>query len=269
MQNPYNVEKLDLFYQTEADDNFHIFLKKEPYLLEIPHYHESLEFAYIEREETVARIRDQKQTLTVGDICFVDKFQIHSYDYYRKNLSAIVIVLGKEYTVNLTRRYENMTFPSFMTDKEKNKPAIKVLNDWLNAKDKTYLLNCSYANLFFDALIKAYPLHRRETLYANEKAIGFIDYINEHFAEQISLQSMAKNFGYSEGRCSYLFNTCVGVPFKTYLNQIRMQKAVELLSEKTLSVSEIMEKCGFNSSVTFYRQYRKFKETVSRSEKTE
>ena len=37
MQNPYNVEKLDLFYQTEADDNYHIFLKKEPYLLEIPH----------------------------------------------------------------------------------------------------------------------------------------------------------------------------------------------------------------------------------------
>ena len=32
MQNPYNVEKLDLFYQTEADDNYHIFLKKEPYL---------------------------------------------------------------------------------------------------------------------------------------------------------------------------------------------------------------------------------------------
>ena len=84
MQNPYNVEKLDLFYQTEADDNYHIFLKKEPYLLEIPHYHESLEFAYIEREETVARIRDRKQTLTAGDICFVDKFQIHSYDYYRK-----------------------------------------------------------------------------------------------------------------------------------------------------------------------------------------
>lgn len=124
-------------------------------------------------------------------------------------------------------------------------------------------------HIFCVSFVKFYPLHRRETLYANEKAIGFIDYINEHFAEQISLQSMAKNFGYSEGRCSYLFNTCVGVPFKTYLNQIRMQKAVELLSEKTLSVSEIMEKCGFNSSVTFYRQYRKFKETVSRSEKTE
>lgn len=119
MQSPYTLKKQNLFYQPEADDSFHIFLKKEPYLLEVPHYHESLEFAYIEREETVARIGDKKRLLTTGDICFADKLQIHSYEYYKKNLSAIVIVLGKEYTVNFTKKYENMTFPSFMTDKEK------------------------------------------------------------------------------------------------------------------------------------------------------
>ena len=103
MQSPYTLKKQNLFYQPEADDSFHIFLKKEPYLLEVPHYHESLEFAYIEREETVARIGDKKRLLTTGDICFADKLQIHSYEYYKKDLSAIVIVLGKEYTV---RKYD-------------------------------------------------------------------------------------------------------------------------------------------------------------------
>ena len=260
IQSPYKLEKQNLFYQNEADDNFHIFLKKEPYLLEIPHYHESLEFAYIEREETVAHIRNKKQILTAGDICFSDKFQIHSYDYYRRNLSAVVIVLGKEYTLNFMNKYENKTLPSFMTDKEKNVPAIKILNTWLNLEEKTFLINCAYVNLFFDALLKAYPLLPREKYIANEKAIDFIDYINENFSQQISLQSMAKKFGYSEGRCSFLFNSCVGVSFKTYLNQIRMQKAVEMITENRRPMSEIMERCGFNSPVTFYRQYRKFKE---------
>ena len=68
MQSPYTLKKQNLFYQPEADDSFHIFLKKEPYLLEVPHYHESLEFAYIEREETIARIGDKKHILTTGDI---------------------------------------------------------------------------------------------------------------------------------------------------------------------------------------------------------
>ena len=104
MQSPYTLKKQNLFYQPEADDSFHIFLKKEPYLLEVPHYHESLEFAYIEREENIAPIGDKKHILTTGDICFADKLQIHSYEYYRKDLSAIVIVLGKEYTVNFTKK---------------------------------------------------------------------------------------------------------------------------------------------------------------------
>ena len=80
---------------------------------------------------------------------------------------------------------------------------------------------------------------------------------------------MAKNFGYSEGRCSHLFNECVGVSFKTYLNQIRMQRAVEMIAEKNYPIAEVMEKCGFNSPVTFYRQYRKFKDKTSQSKTTE
>ena len=263
MKSPYTIEKQSLFYQPEADNDFHIFLKKEPYLLEVPHYHESLEFAYIEKEETVARIGNKKQVLTEGDICFADKLQIHSYEYYRKNLSAIVIVLGKEYTVNFMKRYENMTLPTFMTDKEKNKPAVHILNEWLNIENKTFLMNCAYTNLFLDALLKAYPLTPRENAAPNEKAIEFIDYINANYGKQISLQSMAKEFGYSEGRCSHLFNSCVGVSFKTYLNQIRMQKAVELISENNCTIAQVMDKCGFNSPVTFYRQYRKFKEKTN------
>ena len=162
-----------------------------------------------------------------------------------------------------------MTFPSFMTYKEKNRRAVKILNDWLKIEEKTYLINCAYTNLFLDALLKAYPLSEKESFVPNEKAIDFIDYINANYADQISLQSMAKNFGYSEGRCSHLFNECVGVSFKTYLNQIRMQRAVEMIAEKNYPIAEVMEKCGFNSPVTFYRQYRKFKDKTSQSKTTE
>lgn len=263
IEKPYKIEKQNLFYQTEADDDFHIFLKKEPYLLEIPHYHESLEFAYIEKGETVAHIGDKKQTLSAGDICFVDKFQIHSYEYYRKDLSAIVIVIGKEYASNFLKKYDDQTLPPFMTNKEFNGRAIKILEEWLGAENKSFLLNCAYANFFLDSLLRVYPLCRRKNLFANEKAMDFVNYVNEHYHEQISLQSMAKNFEYSEGRCSFLFNSCVGVSFKTYLNQIRMQKAAEMISEKRYPLNEIMEKCGYNSPVTFYRQYRKFKDKTS------
>lgn len=150
-----------------------------------------------------------------------------------------------------------------MLDKEKNRPAIEILNEWLGHGSQSYLLNCSYANRFFDALLKAYDLQPKEVSAFNQKAIAFLNYINENFAKPISLKTMAEKFGYSEGRCSYLFNSYVGVSFKNYLNDIRMQNALSMMSTNDYSINEVIEKSGFGSPVTFYRQYAKYKEKIA------
>ena len=260
LKSPYNLPENNLFYQTEADNDFHLFLKREPYLLEVPHYHDSVEFAYIERSETIVHIQNHKQRLTVGDICFVNRFQIHNFEYYEKDLSAISVVLSKEYTTAFKKICAGNTLPSFMLDKEKNRPAIAVLNEWESHGTQSYLLNCSYANKFFDALLKAYDLQPPEPSAFNQKAIEFLNYINENFAKPISLKTMAEEFGYSEGRCSYLFNSYVGVSFKNYLNDIRMQNALSMIATNNYTITEIIEQSGFGSPVTFYRQYAKYKE---------
>ena len=35
LKSPYTLPENNLFYQTEADNDFHLFLKREPYLLEM------------------------------------------------------------------------------------------------------------------------------------------------------------------------------------------------------------------------------------------
>lgn len=74
---------------------------------------------------------------------------------------------------------------------------------------------------------------------------------------------MAEEFGYSEGRCSYLFNSYVGVSFKNYLNDIRMQNALSMMATNNYTMSQVIEQSGFGSSVTFYRQYAKYKEKLA------
>ncbi len=264
MKSPYDLPENKLFYQTEADDTFHLFLKREPYLLEVPHYHDSLEFAWIEHSETVVHIQNHKQRLTADDICFVNHFQIHNFEYYRKDLSAISVVLSDEYTTAFRKICNGKTLPAFMLDKEKNRPAIEILNEWERHGTQSYLLNCSYANKFFDALLKAYDLQPPESSVLNQKAIEFLNYINENFSKPISLKTMAKAFGYSEGHCSYLFNSYVGVSFKNYLNDIRMQNALSMIATQNYSINEVIEQSGFGSAVTFYRQYAKYKEKLAK-----
>ena len=264
LKSPYNLPDNNLFYQTEADNDFHLFLKREPYLLEVPHYHDSVEFACVERSETVVHIQNTKQRLTAGDICFVNRFQIHNFEYYDKDLSAVSVVLSKEYTTAFKKICAGNTLPAFMLDKEKNRPAFEVLSEWVSHGTQSFLLNCSYANRFFDALLKAYDLQPNEVSVFNQKAIEFLNYINENFDKPISLKTMAKEFGYSEGRCSFLFNSYVGVPFKNYLNDIRMQKAISMIETNNYSINEVIEQSGFGSPVTFYRQYAKYKEKLAR-----
>ena len=79
LERPYEIPEPNLFYEQKADNDFYLFLKREPYLLEVPHYHDSIEFAYIERAETDVHIQGDKQHLTPGDICFVNSYQVHNY----------------------------------------------------------------------------------------------------------------------------------------------------------------------------------------------
>ena len=263
LERPYKIPKPNLYYEQDADSDFYIFLRKEPYLLEVPHYHDSIEFACILSAETDVHIQGYKQHLTPGDICFVNRYQVHNYEYYNKDLSAISIVLSKEYTTAFKTICKDKTLPPFMLDKEKNAAGFKILNEWLEYGDKNYLINCSYANRFFDILLQSYDLQPQDVSIYNKKAIEFLNYINKNFAQPISLKTMAEEFGYSEGRCSYLFNSYVGVSFKTYLNSIRMQNALSMIATNNYSIADVVEQSGFGSVVTFYRQYAKHKKTLT------
>lgn len=263
LQRPYGEQQHSLMYQQTADSDFHLFLKREPYLLETPHYHDSLEFTYIERAETVVHIASEKQILSAGDISFANSYQIHNYEYYHQDLSAICVVLSKEYTSAFKKICGSNTLPTFMLDKEKNREAGELLSEWVEHGSQSFLLNCAYANRFFDILMKAYDLQPKEASGSNETAIAFLSYVTDNYMHPISLKTLAQEFGYSESRCSFLFNSYVGVPFKNYLNDIRMQHALSMMNENKYSTAQIIEQCGFGSSVTFYRQYAKYKEKLS------
>jgi YesN/AraC family two-component response regulator len=116
------------------------------------------------------------------------------------------------------------------------------------------------SNLFLDKMQRIYQLEPIKKANSNNIVIQFIRYINENYTEDISLESMAQTFSYSVGRCSTLFNEGMGMSFKQYLNHVRMQAMKTLLKENKYTKMEIMEMCGYNSPVTFYRHYKTLNE---------
>lgn len=87
--------------------------------------------------------------------------------------------------------------------------------------------------------------HSREI----QKAIG---YIHQNFTDRtISVQELAKSCSMSETYFRKLFEKHYGCSPLAYINQRRLDYAIELLKTKYYTVAEVSEKCGFSTPYYF------------------
>ncbi|NMA65207.1 MAG: helix-turn-helix transcriptional regulator [Clostridiaceae bacterium] len=98
----------------------------------------------------------------------------------------------------------------------------------------------------------------------NEKGIHdivteAIDYINETYMDpQLSLNSMAEKLSISPWYFSRIFNEVTGTSFPDYINNLKLNKAKDLLTEDMNSdINDIAKKVGYNSSTYFTTLFKK------------
>lgn len=82
------------------------------------------------------------------------------------------------------------------------------------------------------------------------------NYINQHCTDNLSLDQMAKNAGFSKYHFCRLFKEFTGTTFHDYLTNSRILWAKNLLGDSSISITEISMRSGFNSLSTFNRIFR-------------
>ncbi len=97
---------------------------------------------------------------------------------------------------------------------------------------------------------------RRHITTEIEKTNGMISYIQEHFTEEISNESVARAFGYHKNYVSYLIKQMTGMPLHRYVLHLRLMNAVRLLENTDLPVGEIAAMSGFYD-IAYFSSYFK------------
>ncbi len=82
-------------------------------------------------------------------------------------------------------------------------------------------------------------------------------YLDEHIAESLTVRRMAGEMHLSPMRLQNLFKKFFQLTPTCYFRQLKMKKAAELLRNTDLSVKEIGLMTGYNSGLTFGREFRK------------
>ena len=81
------------------------------------------------------------------------------------------------------------------------------------------------------------------------------DYINVHYAENITLTEICEKYFYNVSYVSRKFKEVNNCSFEQYLRSVRIERACEMLVSTSKSVFEIAESCGYSSTRSFRKAF--------------
>lgn len=225
---------------------------------EIPHFHNSIEIVFMTRGTCLMTVGKSEHLLTEGEAAFVNSLELHKYIPHDGSEYYVILVSSDFF--DMKNKLSEISFPSFM-EKCKGFYRIKEFLDFSiqGWGDANSLLKQGFVNMLLGLMLQAYPVKKKETCHEGELIVRVIEYVNQHFRENISIGSVASRLGYTPNYFSGLFNSYLGVSFREYLNRCRIVEYLRLKSENPeLTVSAAAEASGFSSLNTFYRALEKY-----------
>ena len=85
-----------------------------------------------------------------------------------------------------------------------------------------------------------------------------LDYINNNFSDQLTLEKLAKQFNFSYHYLSAYFGSNNQESFSKYLNHIRIAEAQKLLMDTNNSISDVCYRVGYSDHSYFTQVFKKF-----------
>lgn len=96
----------------------------------------------------------------------------------------------------------------------------------------------------------------KKALRSADRIKRMLQYIQDHYAEDVSVDQIAASASISASECLRCFHDMIGTTPNQYLRDRRAQRAAELLCGTGLSVTEIAGQCGFQDGSYFARSFR-------------
>lgn len=103
----------------------------------------------------------------------------------------------------------------------------------------------------------------------NLEILKQMDQIDAFISGGKTLREIANAAGLSESAFSRRFSAAVGISFKQYAMEKKVQRALELLNNTDLKIIDIAAECGFQSISGFYDTFRKHLGTTPNKLRTE
>ncbi len=238
---------------------------------QVMHWHEDLQFIYVTEGTIALHTLNARVKLKAGEGIFINKNKVHQVkqlekcryksfafpDYFLKfYFGSPAGVFVDNVTENESLEYYHFT-EAVLWEKE-ILSLLKKLAQLEQEKTEIYpyevLTILSGIWLILRKNIKL-PTKQQENVL-NIRMQEFLNYISGHYAEDISLESLAKSANVGKSECLRCFKTSLQTTPYKYLMEFRLSKAVALLQSTDMTIGEVTEKVGFNQISHFGKCFK-------------
>lgn len=241
-----------------------------------PHWHEGIELVIPVEDSYSITVQDRIWQLEPGDILVIPPGEIHAPGYapsgarffFQIDLDILDQMKGFPFIRSL------LVQPFFISQEncpqiyEKEISLVMKLAEYYWSDSPVKNIHIYAALLEFLACYGDFtlaqdsrdpvPKVKEEEPASRKKLARVFEYIEQHFSEQITLESMAELSGFSKFYFTRVFKECTGKTFYDYLTLRRLQEAERLLLNPNLPVHDISARCGFGTVSAFNRTFKKW-----------
>ena len=83
-----------------------------------------------------------------------------------------------------------------------------------------------------------------------------LDYIDNHYTEDLTLEHASSMMHFSPSHFSKTFKKLMGMNYVTYVNMVRIEQAIQMLSSNQYRMIDIALECGFSNIRSFNRTFK-------------
>lgn len=224
------------------------------------HYHQQVEIVYCIEGNVNLLVDGIEYNLKCGDVAVIFPNQRHYYPHSDEGNRVYILLFYPDNAKNFYWQWltkipasaviKKEMLPEFMGDLFKQFVTVY-------ASNKDISLFEAYTSLIAAHLLPLIKLDSVNISLSSEQdeLQIVLNYINQHFKEDITQTRVSKDLGISVNAISKLFSNVMNCSFMSYVNSLRITHAKSLLRSTNYTINEIAFLSGFQSRRAFFRNF--------------
>lgn len=239
------------------------------------HWHEEAEFTLITEGQIIYQIDLEDYPVEAGDILFIPPMVLHSislsshsqahsetYVFHMNFLGGNATdICSTRYLIPLMNQELSMPFlikPTHPAYTSLRKIFLQI-NSLYNESIPGYelALKSMFLQAVFLLLQYSERNHSVDTGTSSDKLKHVLDYIELHYADSIAVSELAALCYFSDYHFMRFFKKHMNMTCIEYINNLRLEKAVELFEQGNTSIMDVSLSTGFHNLSYFHRAFKK------------